>query len=143
MGDSNLEAMIERYHEAAATFIQGDPEPYKALWSQRDDVSVANPFHPVATGWDEAAATMDRAASNWREGEIVGFESKAQVVEADLAFILEIERFRAKIGGSSSMSAVELRTTTVFRREDGEWKVVHRHADPITTPRPAESVVQQ
>jgi hypothetical protein len=37
---------------------------------------------------------------------------------------------------------VALRVTTVWRREDSEWKVVHRHGDPITTMRPAESVIQ-
>jgi hypothetical protein len=27
-------------------------------------------------------------------------------------------------------------------REDGTWKVVHRHADPITTAQPIESILQ-
>jgi ketosteroid isomerase-like protein len=33
--------------------------------------------------------------------------------------------------------------TSIFRKEDGVWRLVHRHADPITSPRPAESVIQQ
>jgi ketosteroid isomerase-like protein len=57
--------------------------------------------------------------------------------------VVEIERGEAKIGGSEEMTPWALRVTMIFRPEDGEWKVVHRHADPITTPRPAESVIQE
>jgi ketosteroid isomerase-like protein len=142
MAADELETAIERYHAAAVDFVRGDPESYMAVWSRSDDVSVANPFDPVARGWAQAAETMERAASRWREGEVIGFERLAQVATGELAFILEIERYRAKIGGRAEISSVELRVTSVFRLEGGAWKVVHRHADPITTPRPAESVIR-
>ena len=74
---------------------------------------------------------------------MVGFERLAQEVTPELAYVMEIERFRAKIGGSDDVSTVELRVTSVLRPEDGTWKVVHRHADPITTPRPPRSVVRE
>lgn len=37
---------------------------------------------------------------------------------------------------------IELCVTMVYRREDGEWKVAHRHADPITTARPVSTMVR-
>ena len=49
---------------------------------------------------------------------------------------------KAKVGGAEDITPIAQRATMVFRPEDGEWKVVHRHADPITTPQPAESVIQ-
>ncbi len=58
-------------------------------------------------------------------------------------YTLEIERGRMKVGGDDEIVPVSLRVTTIFRREDGGWRVVHRHADPITAPRPIESVLQQ
>jgi ketosteroid isomerase-like protein len=76
-------------------------------------------------------------------GEIVSFEPVARLVTDDLACIVEVERFRAKVGGEDNLATIALRVTSLFRPEDGTWKLVHRHADPITTPLPPESVLQK
>jgi ketosteroid isomerase-like protein len=141
-GNPGVDAAIERYHAAATEFITGNVEPYKALFSQTDDVCLANPFNPVARGWAEASDTMERACALYAEGEVVGFDRIAQHVTAELACVMEIERYRAKIGGSDQMTAVDLRVTSVLRPEEGTWKVLLRHADPITTQRPPTSVVR-
>ena len=86
---------------------------------------------------------MERAASNYREGEATGFERAAKYVTEDLAYIVEVERFKAKVGGSEETVSGALRVTSILRREDGGWKILHRHADPITTARPAETVIQK
>ena len=88
------------------------------------------------------SATLDRAAANYRDGEVVGFENVSSVVADDLAYIVEIESYRARVGGADEMTPVSVRVTSVFRRENGDWKLLHRHADPITAPRPAVSVIQ-
>jgi ketosteroid isomerase-like protein len=94
-------------------------------------------------GWKQVAETMERAASLYRDGEVTSFENVAKYVTADLAYIVEVERIKAKIGGREDVASLALRTTSILRPEEGTWKVVHRHADPITTTRPAESVIQQ
>ena len=105
-------------------------------------MTLANPFGPPVRGWSEVSATLDRAAENYRDGEVVGFENVSTVITPDLAYTVEIESYRARVGGAEELTPVSLRVTTTFRREDGIWKVVHRHADPITAQRPPESVVQ-
>jgi hypothetical protein len=62
------------------------------------------------------------------------------VITPELAYTVEIESYRARVGGAADIAPVAVRVTTVLRREDSAWKVMHRHADPITAPRPAESV---
>ena len=79
----------------------------------------------------------------FREGEIWAFETVAKYVTPELDCILWIERTNAKVGGAEEVTPCDLRVTMTLRPEDGTWKVVHRHADPITTPRPAESVIQE
>jgi ketosteroid isomerase-like protein len=132
---------LDEYHRAGVQIINGNPDVYKALWSRRDDVTLANPFGPPARGWDQVSSTLDRAAANYSGGETVGFQNVSTVVGGDLAYVVEIESYRARVAGAEELAPVSVRVTTVFRREDGTWKVVHRHADPITTPRPAESVL--
>jgi ketosteroid isomerase-like protein len=85
---------------------------------------------------------LDRAAGNYRDGEIVGFENLSTVIAPELAYSVEVESYRARVGGAEELVPVSLRVTTVFRREGDAWKVAHRHADPITAPRPPESVIR-
>jgi ketosteroid isomerase-like protein len=86
---------------------------------------------------------MERAASNFRDGEMVDFENVAKYVTPELAYVVWLERAKLKVGGMEDFAPSVLRVTMFVRPEDGEWKVVHRHADPITTPQPAESVLQE
>ena len=110
-------------------FVKGNPEPMQEIFSHRDDVSLANPFGPPALGWEQVVATMDRAASNLREGGMVAFEEVAKYVTPELAYTVWLERLEAKVHGGKEISPYTLRVTMIFRPEDGVWKVEHRHAD--------------
>jgi ketosteroid isomerase-like protein len=139
----DVDELIEQFHLASDEFLKGNPEPVNKLWSRREDVTLANPYGPPVRGWDEVAKVTEHAASQVRDGELVSVEIVAKHVTAELAYVVEIERPKAKIGGSEDITPFALRVTMIFRPEDGGWKIVHRHADPITTPQPAESVIQE
>ena len=139
----DLDEVIKQYHLALGEFLNGNPEPLKMMYSRREDVSLANPFGSHACGWGQVAQTMERAASHDKDGEIVGFENVVKHVAPGLAYIVEIEQLKAKVGGREDVAPFTLRVTSIFGPEEGTWKVVHRHADPITTPQPAESVIQE
>jgi ketosteroid isomerase-like protein len=143
MSTFNFYEVIEHYHRAAREFVKGNPEPYQMVFSHREDVSLANPFGPVVCGWNQVAEIMERAASLYRDGEIVGFENIAKYATPDPAYIVEVERLKAKLGGREDVAPVALRTTSILRAEDGTWKVVHRHADPITTVQASEQGVRE
>jgi ketosteroid isomerase-like protein len=139
----DVDDVIEQYQRALGEFVKGNPEPAKKVWSHREDVSLANPLGLPARGWEQVAQTMERAASNFRDGEMVAFENVAKYVTPELAYVVWVERAKVKFGGMEDFAPSVLRVTMIFRPEDGEWKVVHRHADPITAPQPAESVLQE
>ena len=140
----DVDELIEQFHLAQGGFVkQREPRAcQEAVLSHREDVTLNNPLSPPAHGWDEVAATMERAASQFTDGEIVGYEIIEKYVTPELAYVVEIERHKAKVGGREDIVPTALRATMIFRPEEGTWKVVHRHADPITTAWPAESMIQ-
>jgi ketosteroid isomerase-like protein len=139
---ADLEEVIDAYHRSVAEFVCGDPEGQKRLWSQADDVTLANPLGPPACGWRQVEEAMDRAASLLRDGEVLSVDRVSAYSARDVAWTVEIEHARVKLAGAPEHSPTSLRVTTIFRREDGDWRIVHRHADPITTPRSPESMIQ-
>ncbi len=128
-----LDHVIERYHSALDAFLKGEPEPMKRMFSHAADVVLANPFGPAGQGWVAASQRLDYACSRFSNGTLDGADRLASYLADDLATIFEVERGTVSVGGGPVTGWV-LRTTTTFRREDGAWKVVHRHADPINTP---------
>jgi ketosteroid isomerase-like protein len=140
----NVDELIERYYRAQGEFLRGNPEPVKDLFSHREDVTLANPYGPPVRGWEKVAEAVEHAASLRSDGTFVEWQIVAKYVSAELAYVVQIERAEAKIGAREEITPIAVRSTMIFRpEEDGEWKIVHRHADPITTPQPAESVIQE
>ncbi len=143
MSTHSLDSAIEASHNALAAIVNGDPSGYLALYAEDEDLTLGNPFGPFARGRQSVAERLSGAASNYRSGEITSVELIAKYLSEDLACVVEVESVRAKVGGSEEMATVSLRVTSVFRLERGNWKLVHRHADPITTPRSAASVISK
>jgi ketosteroid isomerase-like protein len=139
----DVDRLIEQFQLSMDGFLKGDPEPTKRVFSHKEDVTLANPFGPPARGWDAVAKVTEHAASQVRDDEMTGFETIAKYVTDELAYVVWIERPKAKVGGSEEITPFALRVTMIFRPEEGEWKVVHRHADPITTPQAAESMIHE
>ena len=112
------------------------------MFSHREDVTLANPFFPPVRGWEQVAETLERSASLLRDGEFVGSEIISKYATAELAYVVSLVWERAKVGRSVDTAPIALRTTMILRPEEGVWKVVHLHGDPINSPQSAESVIQ-
>ncbi len=122
--------MIDETHAALREFYIGNPEPYKKQCSDLGDVSLLGAFGGVSVGPNEVTKHLTTRASFFRGGRNVTFESKVKFSDGDFGYTVEIERFDANVGGTEGVHVV-LRVTTIFRREDGSWKVAHRIGDPL------------
>lgn len=138
MAASDFDRIVEQYQLALGEFMKGNPKPVQELHSHREDVTLANPRGGIAHGWDEVAERMEGVASGRRDGEI-GFEIVEKHVTRELAYLVEMERAKAKFGASEDATSYALRATVIFRPEGGTWRVVHRHADPLSSFQPTAS----
>lgn len=139
---SNLEQMIEQYLQALEEIMKGSADGYRRIYSRQDDCSLANPFGPSVRGWKAVDQALEGTASHYRDGGATECERIVTNQTREFAYTVEMERVRARVDRREDVTPISVPVTTIFRLEDGVWKVVHRHADPITSPRSGESVIQ-
>jgi ketosteroid isomerase-like protein len=135
MTTKTLEDAMAQNHAALDAMVKGDSTGYVALLTDRDDVTWGNPFGPFAQGHESVEATLAGAAARMRDGRATSFDLIATYLADNLAVVVEVEHAETKARGADTLSPAALRVTSVFRLEGDAWKLVHRHADPITTPR--------
>jgi len=124
-----LDEMMPRIHEAERALHNGDAGPRFQMWSHTDPVTVFGAsFSPI--GWANVGPMFQELASRFSNCGSCEWEVVAADVGEDFAYLLAIERMTASVGGSEP-TPYTLRSKTIFRRESGDWKTVHRHADPV------------
>ena len=134
MNTPTVESAIEASHKALAAIFKGDQSGYLGLLSAAEDVTLGNPFGPFGRGRKNVEARLAIAASKYRDGRNAQVELIEKYISNDLACVVEVESGEAKVAGSEDMTKISARVTSVFRLEAGHWKLVHRHADPLSLP---------
>lgn len=127
--DEFLADVMPRLHAAEMALHRGDARPRGALWSHTDPVTLFG-AEVNRKGWAELEPTFEWLAARFTECSSIEYDVLAAGASGDLAYVVAVERISATVGGEPVTYA--LRATTVFRREHGQWRVVHRHGDPFT-----------
>jgi ketosteroid isomerase-like protein len=106
----------------------GDPKPYVEEWSTRDPLTVFGARSSVTGGWEAVSQAIRALVSRFTNGTPGKFEVVAADVGSDLAYLVGFERSMVSVDGGP-MEPVTLRVTHIYRRENGDWRLIHRHAD--------------
>jgi ketosteroid isomerase-like protein len=133
MNPQTFNDAVEAGRMALGSMAKGDAGPSTALWSRRDDVVLANPLGPPIVGFPSVAAETARVASMFVGGEQPVFDEVVRWSSDDLGNVLAIEHAVVQRAGGDELVTMDLRVTTIFRREDVGWRVCVRHADRITS----------
>lgn len=122
---------IQRFYAAADQFMTGDAGPFKALWSQRDDVTAFGGWGGYEVGWDQVGGRWDWAAQQMSGGTVTR-KNLATVITAEMAYIVDATSVRIRVDGSDRGEKTwQNRQTHIFRLEDGQWRLVHRHVSRL------------
>jgi ketosteroid isomerase-like protein len=129
--DDFLTTTLARQIEAEEALHNGDVEPRLAMWSTRAPVTVLGAMRS-ASGWDEVSQLFRWLGSHFSDCTSYRFELVAAGVSGDLAYTAGYEHTSVSWDGVP-LEPYILRVTHVYRRENGEWKIVHRHADRVAS----------
>lgn len=121
-----LAEMIPRQRAADHAIHSGNVEPRLAVWSRNNPVTLFG-AGLSGSGWEQLEPVFHQVASWFSDAASFDLEIIAAGVSGDLAYTVGYEHTTTKVQGAPRQYT--LRVTHVYRREDGEWKIVHRHAD--------------
>ena len=148
MSEQELNGTIEAFREALRVYVKGDGEPALSFFSTHEDVTLANPLGPPLRGPAEVRRGAIEGVAFFKEGgplrfaEVSSrFDEVSRYATSELGYIVQLERHEGRLV-SGAETVVALRVTLIFRREEGRWRIVHRHADPIITARPVSTTIQ-
>jgi ketosteroid isomerase-like protein len=126
--DKDFEAFLDRCRNAVARQVSGRTEAFQALWSRGDDVVLIGAAGSHQKGWHEVSERLSWASEHLNWG---GFhlENLLTSVSGDLAYTVDLENMSREVEGQREQRT--LRSSQGYRFEDGQWRVVFRHGDPM------------
>ena len=125
-----FEEAVARLRAALADVANGDVAAIKALYAQTDEDTSFYGWGGYEKGWDQVSRRWDWAGRQFKGGT-VRHENLTTVVASELAYTTDIETFETAMDGMDDRARWSNRVTHVFRLIDGEWRLVHRHANRL------------
>ncbi len=125
-----FEQTLARLRAALADVANGDVAAIKALYAQTDEATSFYGWGGYEKGWEAVSRRWDWAGKQFKGGT-VRHENLTAVVTAELAYTTDIETFETAMDGIDAPARWSNRVTHVFRLIEGEWRLIHRHANRL------------
>jgi ketosteroid isomerase-like protein len=124
--EDGVRTASDQFYQALEEVANGDARSMADVWSRGDDVTTMHPIGGREEGWEAVEGSWEGVASASADGTITRTDQVVRVT-GDLAYELCTESLSWTFGGEPM--SLEGRATNVYREENGEWKIVHHHAE--------------
>mgnify|MGYP002654255968 CR=1 FL=1 len=124
---TTLPDAADAFYAAANQLLAGDRSGFEAIWSEADDISHLGPTGALCTGRAAVMEEFAKEATMGFEGRLVA-DDRRFVESAEMGFMVCVERTSGMTKAGEAIT-VDIRATTIFRKEALHWRVVHHHTD--------------
>ena len=122
-----VQAAAKQFYSALNKLFTGEVEPMNKVWSHQADITFMGPDGSFLRGWKSIAAEWEKTASMKLGGKVEAKEMHITVGQ-ELAIVSNYE-IGHNIGPDGKTVKVKIRATSLFRKENGEWKMIGHHTD--------------
>ena len=124
---TTLTDAADAFYAAGNQMLAGDLSAFEAIWSEADDISQLGPTGAICIGRSDVMEEFAKEAAMGFEGILVA-DDRRFVESPDMGYLICVERTSGMNKAGESIT-VDIRATTIFRKEAGEWRVVHHYTD--------------
>jgi ketosteroid isomerase-like protein len=116
-----------QFYTALNALFTGEVGPIKEIWSHANDVTYMGPDGGFQVGWDQVLANWETQAAKKLGGKVEPADMRITIGQ-DLAIVSDIEQGE-NTNAAGKVEKVSIRATNLFRKEDGQWKMIGHHTD--------------
>jgi NAD(P)H-dependent FMN reductase len=125
---------MKKRADVATAYVNGDATALDSIVATSGEASFFPPMGGSEQGAESVKQRYDRDVSAFQAGGETQLEVLHSAASGDVGYWTGFQSAKVRMGGSDEPRSMKLRVTELFRRVNGEWKMIHRHADPMTEP---------
>jgi len=131
--DNGFEKFLQLRKETSDAFVNGNAEPLERISAHKSPATLFGPKGDCIQGADEVNAANAKGSGMFKPGARNEFEIMHKGASGDLAYWTGIQRSTVNMRDKDAGVQMDLRVTEIFRKDDGQWRLIHRHADKLST----------
>jgi ketosteroid isomerase-like protein len=135
---NDFEAFMKQRHDVANAYVNGDAAPLGEITAKQSPATFFGPKGNYEQGAKHVFSVQEHDSKSFASGSTSEFEILHMSASDTIAYWVGLQHAKVHLQGKKDLVPFNLRVTEIFRRDNDEWKLIHRHADELKTPSDSE-----